>query len=69
MDYTAIAAGSIPGGGGCNTLLPVELISFEASKLQDENLLEWSTASEKNTSKFIIERSTVVIVLGRQLQQ
>ncbi len=39
--------------------LPVELIDFSATAVQDENLirLDWSTASEINNSKFEIERS------------
>ncbi len=39
------------------TPLPVELISFYARESGDENLLEWYTATEENTLKFIIERS------------
>jgi hypothetical protein len=39
------------------TALPIELISFEGSKKEDYNLLEWSTASEKDNDYFLIERS------------
>lgn len=65
--------GAVNGGGGSqvrqNSIyfkyfdampspLPVELISFEATKLSDEQVqLKWSTASEKNNDYFTIERS------------
>lgn len=38
--------------------LPVELISFNASYIQEGILLEWKTASELNNKGFIIERTT-----------
>jgi hypothetical protein len=37
--------------------LPIELLSFEGKKQVNSNLLYWSTASEHNTSHFIIEKS------------
>jgi hypothetical protein len=37
--------------------LPIELLSFEGKKQTNSNLLYWSTASEHNTSHFIIEKS------------
>jgi hypothetical protein len=37
--------------------LPVELISFTGKKQTNSNILYWSTASEYNTSHFIIEKS------------
>ena len=37
--------------------LPVELLSFEGKKQTNSNMLYWSTASEHNTSHFIIEKS------------
>lgn len=37
--------------------LPVELLTFEAIRRGDHAYVEWSTASEENTDKFIIERS------------
>ncbi len=49
-----------PGGGGgtdCNYLLPVTLQSFSAKKLGEQTYLTWATASEKNSSHFIVERS------------
>ena len=37
--------------------LPIELISFTGKKQTNSNMLYWSTASEYNTSHFIIEKS------------
>ncbi len=37
--------------------LPVELLSFEASCDQPDVVLQWSTASEENSSHFAVERS------------
>jgi len=37
--------------------LPIELLSFEGKKQVNSNLIYWSTASEHNTSHFIIEKS------------
>jgi len=37
--------------------LPVELISYEAYKIEGDVKLEWITASERNSSHFFIERS------------
>jgi hypothetical protein len=42
----------------CMVPLPVELISFKAWNKGDHNLLEWTTATEKNNDYFSIERST-----------
>jgi hypothetical protein len=38
-------------------VLPVELISFTGTNMGDKNRLEWITASEDNTEKFIVEKS------------
>ncbi len=38
----------------CNTALPAELISFEISSSDFGNLINWRTASEYNTSHFIL---------------
>jgi len=38
-------------------VLPVELISFTGSNVGSKNRLNWVTASEKNTDKFIVEKS------------
>ncbi|MBW7845172.1 MAG: T9SS type A sorting domain-containing protein [Bacteroidia bacterium] len=37
--------------------LPVTLVAFSGSKQQQNAELEWNTASEKNTSHFVVERS------------
>lgn len=41
-----------------NTILPVTLIEFNVSYQDSGNLITWSTASEVNNWKFVIERST-----------
>jgi hypothetical protein len=38
--------------------LPVELLNFSGYKDEDGNVLEWSTASENNSSHFIVETSS-----------
>jgi hypothetical protein len=43
---------------GCNNPLPVELISFKGELDNGTVLLNWSTSSEFNNKKFIIERSS-----------
>lgn len=40
------------------TILPVKLFSFSGTALGKINRLNWQTATEKNTSAFIIERAT-----------
>lgn len=40
------------------TTLPVELLYFKGSSASGTNLLQWATASEINTDKFVVERST-----------
>lgn len=40
-----------------NGALPVELMFFEGKKLINSNMLYWSTASEHNSSHFIVEKS------------
>lgn len=41
-----------------STPLPIELLSFTAETAINSVLLKWSTASEKNSEKYIIERSS-----------
>lgn len=41
-----------------NSPLPVELMSFEGSRKGNKVHLEWKTASEKNSSHFVVERTT-----------
>lgn len=38
-------------------ILPMELLYLQAETLQDAVLLEWATGSEKNSSRFLVERS------------
>jgi hypothetical protein len=38
-------------------VLPIELLSFTGSARGDRVELEWATASERNTSHYVIERS------------
>ena len=38
-------------------VLPVELVSFTGTNVGERNRLDWVTASEKNTDKFIVEKS------------
>ena len=47
----------------CNTVvLPIELLSFEPAIQEDGSVVaQWSTASEKNNEKFIIQKSKDVI--------
>jgi len=42
--------------GYCATV-PIELLSFNGSHLNNSNLLRWETATESNSSHFVIERS------------
>ncbi len=43
--------------GDANIVLPVELLAFDAFRQNDDVALEWSTASEINSSHFDVERS------------
>jgi hypothetical protein len=38
--------------------LPVSIVSFNAQRAGNTNLLTWKTSQEQNSSKFVIERST-----------
>ena len=37
-------------------VLPVELVALSGTALSEGNLIEWSTASERNSAEFIVER-------------
>lgn len=57
-----IAAGKAP------SVLPVSLVNFAASRTEEGNVLAWSTATEKNSDYFQIERSanaTTWVALGK----
>ncbi len=43
--------------GGCPLGLPIELLSYEGKGYLGYNKLNWSTASEKNSDYFLIERA------------
>jgi hypothetical protein len=48
----------INGLPGLNQPLPMQMGSFTVTKITNTALLQWSTYSESNTARFIIERST-----------
>jgi Secretion system C-terminal sorting domain len=43
--------------GPCVSVLPVTLVSFDGKAYENNNLLEWSTATEINNDYFVLERS------------
>ncbi|MBK6339939.1 MAG: hypothetical protein IPF63_10210 [Bacteroidetes bacterium] len=45
--------------GGYGQPLPLELISFTGYNAGNYNVLNWVTASELNTSKFIVENRSM----------
>lgn len=45
-------------GVGDIGVLPVELMSFTGTVRAEDNLLDWTTASEQNSDFFLVERST-----------
>lgn len=47
----------VVGNGG--TIVPVELLSFDANKVSNRVELNWSTASENNSSRFEVEKAEV----------
>ena len=61
---------SVLYASGKDKICTFELISFTAESIKDNNLvivnLEWKTASEMNTDKFIVERDidTLIFFLG-----
>jgi hypothetical protein len=48
---------TITGLGPCNFVLPVEFARFTAKRSGNAVILDWSTASERNNSHFVVERS------------
>jgi hypothetical protein len=56
----SIVPNLIGGAGtlGCFPALPVEMMRFTAVNKNETVVLDWSTASEKNNNKFVIERSS-----------
>lgn len=63
-DFEDITANVESGGSDSDavevkaSIIPVEMISFEAEKLNDKSELTWVTGSEINNSHFDIQRST-----------
>jgi hypothetical protein len=47
----------VPVEASINCPTPVEWLGFDVNKYLNKNVLNWKTASEKNTSHFIVERS------------
>lgn len=45
------------GAGGNNQPLPIELISFSSTCIDNQAVLNWQTASEYNSSYFVVEKS------------
>ena len=57
FQVTSFSGGSLGASNGSG-ILPVELLGFEAKKInRNDALLNWATASEKNNAYFTIERS------------
>jgi uncharacterized repeat protein (TIGR01451 family) len=42
----------------CNTVTPVDFVSFTANRVNHDAVLNWSTATEKNNAYFVVLRST-----------
>ena len=49
--------GPCTGSSNFPTILPVKLIAFTAKNHNGTNILNWQTASETNSDKFVIQRS------------
>jgi hypothetical protein len=64
MTLTPIATTS----GKTPSVLPVSLVNFAAAKTEKGNVLNWSTATEKNSDHFQVERSanaTTWVAIGK----
>jgi hypothetical protein len=62
VNYVEFETSHFSGGSGAASLspagpLPIELKSFTGSRMNEGNKLSWTTATEKNTNLFIVERS------------
>lgn len=57
MLRTGLSSFSQFGGGRSGAALPIELIDFTATVVDDQVRLDWSTAVEINNELFVIERS------------
>jgi hypothetical protein len=47
----------MPPSPGCNSILPIELVSFDGNVCEKNICLKWVTASEKNNAFFLVERA------------
>ena len=47
---------------GCSEALPIELLSFKATPVKDEIILNWTTSTEINNDIFMVERSSNAII-------
>lgn len=56
MNTTGAGAGA-NGAVSCNLPLPVDFLNFETTLENQKTLIYWSTASERNNLKFIVEKS------------
>jgi hypothetical protein len=54
--YISISNITLSPTAGC-TILPIELVSFTAKRIDNQVNLNWKTASEKNNDYFSVERS------------
>ena len=69
QEYTWCLTMRANGGGGCtgfttfcpyytnNIVLPIQLLSFTAKSKNEYNLIQWSTTSETNNDRFILNHS------------
>lgn len=55
--YVSYSNLSFVATAGCSQLLPIELVSFNAKRINNEVKLDWKTASEKDNDFFTVERS------------
>lgn len=54
---TTGAGGGANGAVSCNLPLPVEFLNFETTLENQKTSIYWSTASERNNLKFVVEKS------------
>ena len=59
LTWSSLTTFSLFGGAGDQTVaLPIELLSFDAKKYQNNVKVNWKTASEINNDYFTVERSS-----------
>jgi hypothetical protein len=60
LDWTGYTSNNCQAGTVCNSntiILPVELTTFKSTLQENKIVLNWSTQSELNNEKFVVERS------------